>query len=135
MGTVSPEQIDQLVAVIQAIGRRSFPVRAPAGGDPSLAPVWSALSELAAAEQRAAEQQTALGRMLEQINAGLTLDQVLDSVYEAFRQIIPYDRIGFALLEEDGGRLVSVWARSEGPVVKIGAGLCRGPWLAAAWPR
>lgn len=63
-----------------------------------------------------------LARITDKINAGLTLEEVLDQVYLSFRGLIPYDRIGCALLDGDAGRIVARWARSEATEVKIGRG-------------
>ena len=37
-------------------------------------------------------------KVTEEINAGLLLDDVLNHLYDSFRSIIPYDRIGVSLL-------------------------------------
>jgi signal transduction histidine kinase len=58
----------------------------------------------------------------EQINAGKTLDEVLDHAYRSLHEIIPYQRICFSLLEEDDSILRAYWARSEASVIKIGKG-------------
>lgn len=77
------------------------------------------LSELAGAlEQRFLEQKK-LNHVTEQINAGLLLDEVLDHVFESFRTIIPYDRIGISLLEKDGTVLRSRWARTDMPNIML----------------
>jgi signal transduction histidine kinase len=57
-----------------------------------------------------------------QINAGLTVEEVLDYVYKTLHAIIPYDRIGFSLLEENDTLLRAYWARSKASEVKIGKG-------------
>ena len=49
-----------------------------------------------------------------EIVQGLYLDEVLHHIYESFRSLIPYDRIGCALLDADGTRAQSRWARSDG---------------------
>jgi len=54
-----------------------------------------------------------------QINTGLTVDEVLDYAYKTLHVIIPYDRIGFSLLEKDDTVLRSQWLRSKAPVIKI----------------
>ena len=64
----------------------------------------------------------ALLRITEQINAGKVLEEVLDYAYGALREIIPYQRIGFSLLEENNTLLRAYWARSEAPEMKILAG-------------
>ncbi len=62
----------------------------------------------------------ALSEITTEINEGLFLDDVLNHVYDTFRPIIPYDRIGFALLEDgpdqNSDKVVrAYWARSEFP--------------------
>ncbi len=48
-----------------------------------------------------------------EINKGLLVDDVLTRIYETFRTVIPYDRIGVALLEKNGHILTARWSRSE----------------------
>ncbi len=60
-----------------------------------------------------------LSSITEQINAGFTLDNVLDKVFESFRSIIPYNRIGFALLEEEGKVLRARCAHSDASDIKL----------------
>lgn len=45
-------------------------------------------------------------------DAGLTLTTILDRIFYSFQGIIPYDRMGCALLEQDGACARSVWSRS-----------------------
>lgn len=61
-------------------------------------------------------------QVTERINAGLLLDDVLDYIYESFRPIIPYNRIGFSLLNEDGTSIVARWARTDSTALQIGSG-------------
>ncbi len=65
---------------------------------------------------------TTLARITEKINTGLLLDEVLDSVFESFRPIIPYNRIGVSLIEENINVVRARWARSDAPVMKITEG-------------
>jgi len=51
----------------------------------------------AAAEERAAE----------------LFDEACDAIYEACKGSLPYDRVGVALLESDGGIARAWWARTE----------------------
>jgi signal transduction histidine kinase len=55
-----------------------------------------------------------------QINAGLTVEEVLDYAYKTLHVIIPYDRIGFSLLEKNDAVLRSYWSCSKAPVIRIG---------------
>ena len=54
--------------------------------------------------------------------AGLILEQILDLMYETFEPAIPYDRIGVAVVEDDGSMVRSRWARSEEDSVSLGVG-------------
>jgi signal transduction histidine kinase len=56
------------------------------------------------------------------INSGLLLDEILDGVYEDFREFIPYDRIGFSLLEDEGRIVRARWARSSLPEIHLQRG-------------
>jgi signal transduction histidine kinase len=67
-------------------------------------------------------QMQALARVIERVNAGLTLEEVLNYLYDSFRPLIPYDRIGFALLEDEGRVLRAHWARTEAPKLRIYVG-------------
>jgi len=54
-----------------------------------------------------------LFRITEQLNFGVSLDETLDFVYEALKDVIPYNRIGFSLINDEGTNVVARWARSD----------------------
>jgi len=59
-----------------------------------------------------------IGRLAEltrAINEGLSLEEVLELVYEKFNGLVPYDRIGLALVEDEGRTIRSRWARTRAP--------------------
>lgn len=58
----------------------------------------------------------ALSEITQRVNAGMFFDEVLNHVFESFTAIIPYNRIGIALLEENksGQTLVRAqWGRAD----------------------
>ena len=55
-------------------------------------------------------------RVTANINRGLGLEEVLDFIYQELCGLVPFNRIGFALIDEDHGQVVSRWARSDRPV-------------------
>jgi serine phosphatase RsbU (regulator of sigma subunit)/hemoglobin-like flavoprotein len=57
-----------------------------------------------------------LQKVTEQINRGLVLDDVLSYVYDEFKDVIPFNRIGFALIDETTGNAVSNWVKSDQPI-------------------
>ncbi|GAB4459479.1 MAG: hypothetical protein Kow00120_27600 [Anaerolineae bacterium] len=80
-----------------------------------------ALAGVLAARSRELE---SLSFITEQLNAGLVLDDTLEQVYYTFRNVIPYNRIGFSLLvEEEGETLVRArWAKTDQPDVALEVG-------------
>ncbi|WP_339735343.1 GAF domain-containing protein [uncultured Gimesia sp.] len=55
--------------------------------------------------------------LMQQVTQGATLDTVLNSVYDNFNSILPFNRIGCALVDESGVRVVARWCRSEKKVI------------------
>jgi len=84
-------------------------------GDPtdSLGELGQSLADLAVIMDRWHHDQGRLLEITEKINQGIFLADILDYVFDTFRPIIPYGRIGFALLEDDGQVLRAHWARSD----------------------
>jgi len=70
-------------------------------------------------------QQYRLLEITNAINSGFTLEQTLDLIFDKFDSLIPYDRIGFSLLEDEGKKLVVHWARSRAEKVYMSAGYSR----------
>ena len=103
-----------------AMKQGQFRVDLPVGSDDDVARLGRALKELGEALERKFSQINTLARVTEKINAGLLLDEVLDYVYDSFRAMIPYDRIGCALIEDDGATVRARWARSEATERYIG---------------
>ena len=64
-----------------------------------------------------------LREVLLQANAGVFLSEILDHIYVSLRTILPFDRMGLALLEGQGSFLRSHWVRSEASEVRLGPGL------------
>eukprot|EP01028_Stygiella_incarcerata_P010628 TRINITY_DN557_c0_g1_i6.p1 TRINITY_DN557_c0_g1~~TRINITY_DN557_c0_g1_i6.p1 ORF type:complete len:531 (-),score=143.10 TRINITY_DN557_c0_g1_i6:321-1913(-) len=62
-----------------------------------------------------------LDKVISDLNHGVTLDEVLDFVWENFSTLIPYDRMGFTLLGADNV-LRARYARSKSTSVKIALG-------------
>lgn len=71
------------------------------------------LNDLLVALEKKIEEQRLLHQVTTQANAGVVLDDILSHIYDSFRPLIPYDRIGLALLEENDTRLRARWCRSQ----------------------
>jgi len=95
--------------------------------------IWAALRiRLAAARRRERELKTlvarqtrelrSLGSLTEKINTAVRLEEVLEHVWESFRMVVPYNRIGFAEFDPDKRVVRAVWARSDASKIMIGTG-------------
>ena len=116
------ERIVRYRQAAEALRLGRYDVEIPTAGDDELARLGTALAELAAALGRRAERAATLARITQRINEGLVLDDVLNLVYDSLFSLIPYDRIGLALLEEDRTVVRARWARSEASEIKLALG-------------
>jgi signal transduction histidine kinase len=105
-----------------AMSKGQFKVEIALGDEDEVAELGRALLDLGKTMEKQLEEIDTLARITEKINAGLVLDDVLNHVFDSFRSLIPYNRIGVALLEEEGTMVCARWARSDAPDVKIPAG-------------
>lgn len=100
----------------------SFPIKVTTGGDDDIGLLGQSLLELATTIEKKFQEINYLVEITEKINAGLFLDEVLEHVYSSFQPLIPYDRIGFSLIEDNCSTVRARWAKSKAPVMKITAG-------------
>ena len=58
------------------------------------------------------------------INSGMLLTDILDTIYTDFYSLIPYDRIGFSIIEYENNQpwVQAYWSRTTNPKIEIGAG-------------
>jgi signal transduction histidine kinase len=105
-----------------AMKEGDFEVEVPIGGEDEIAALGTALSDLSRSMEARFSEIVTLAKITERINAGMLLDEVLNQVYDSFRPVIPYDRIGFSLLDDDGHVVRARWARTESPVMYIKKG-------------
>lgn len=56
-----------------------------------------------------------VSRVIGLVHRGVRLGAVMDQVYDTFTALLPYDRIGFAQIDEESRTVAARWARSNGP--------------------
>jgi signal transduction histidine kinase len=107
---------------IEAMSRGKFEIEIPLAPEDDVGKLGRALLGLERAIESRFEELTRLVWVTEKINAGLVLDEILNHVFDSFRPIIPYERIGFSLLENEGSEVRSIWARSDAASIKLPVG-------------
>ncbi len=94
-----------------------------AGGE--LDALGQALAELGRSLTRRFDELERLNELTERLHATVRFEEALDFLFEALRPLIPFDRMGCALVRGGGAepyRVEAAWARTLGTVVKIGRG-------------
>ena len=119
---MNDERIKLLTDAAEAMKDGRFGVEIPLHGDDDIARLGKALRELGMTLERKFQELQQLAAITEKINAGLVLDEVLTQLYDTFHSFIPYNRIGLALMDEDGKTLRSRWQKSDGETLHIDTG-------------
>lgn len=99
-----------------------FDVDLPTEPPDSVGRLACSLRDLGATLARKLQETRLLLRMIEQANRGLAFEEVMERVYDGFRILIPYDRIGVALLEQSDTVVRAHWCRTTAGEAKLGAG-------------
>ncbi len=102
--------------------RGLFNIAISTEGEDEVAKLGVELHGLAYVMEKKFEEMAKLSSLTERINAGLVLDEILDQVFDTFRPMIPYNRIGFSLIEADGKTVRARWAKSDVPVMELPIG-------------
>jgi class 3 adenylate cyclase len=111
-----------MVAEIEALIHGGTQTPTAAATEPDLRKLSRAIAELTHLLEERFDQLHRLMQLTEKINAGLVIDEVLEQLFVSFRDAIPYDRIGVALIDNDGVRVRARWARSLATLVKLPVG-------------
>ena len=87
-----------------------------------IARIGVAIQELAQSLEIRYRELQKIMQITARVNAGLFLDEILAGVYRDFKDFIPYDRIGFSLIDEDGKSVKARWAKAEYTPLRLSRG-------------
>ncbi|MDP2310736.1 MAG: diguanylate cyclase [Pseudomonadota bacterium] len=125
--TSADARIPCLRHAVEAMLEGEFHFALPPSAVPDAAPdevdrLAQVLDQLGHSIAESIERLRSLAELAEKINGGLLPEEVLDHLFDSFHTIIPYDRIGCALLEDDGRVARTLWARTSAHAAQIGIG-------------
>ena len=115
------DRILALRKAAEAMARGDFSPDIPIGND-EIGHLGKSLKKLSAYLKKQSERSQLLYRIMVECNLNLHLIDVLNHIYESFREHLPYDRISLALIENGNTKLKLHWARAEYDPLTINAG-------------
>ncbi len=119
---MADDRIARLIETAEAIKRGNFNIHLPIDGDDQITELAKKLVELASVVEKKYEEVRILSVITQKINTGIVLDDVLNYAFDNFNEFIPYDRIGFSLIEQNGKKVRSRWAKSRACEMVLGKG-------------
>jgi diguanylate cyclase (GGDEF)-like protein len=119
---ISDPRIKLYRRAAEQMARGIFDPDIPTGGEGEMGDLGRALTELGTALKRRISELRALLEVTGKINSGMVIEEVLDYIYESFSEIIPYDRIGCALIDPVQMMVRAIWARAGCKRLELGPG-------------
>ncbi len=111
------KRIPEYIRAIEELKRGNYDIQVPFTRADAIGRLGRNIQELADALNTRYQELVRLNQITQHVNSGMLLEDVLNHVYDDFRDFIPYDRIGLALIR--GDKVVAQWARSDNPNVKL----------------
>ncbi|HMA61949.1 MAG TPA: GAF domain-containing sensor histidine kinase [bacterium] len=115
-------QLNKYFKALKNLKAGNYNLQLESSSDPALDKLGRLIDQVGNSFHQKLERSNKLFKLTEQVNEGVNLDEIWNHVYDAFQEIIPYNRIGVARLEDEGETVVSCWARSDEEKVKLQAG-------------
>ncbi|MBN1221284.1 MAG: GAF domain-containing protein [Anaerolineae bacterium] len=121
---VSDPRILQYIEVAERLKQGDYNLDLAVTPVDEVGKLGQALRDLAKTLEKRYHELQKLDEITWHINAGLLLDDILENVYHNFRSLIPYNRIGFALIDNESStaQVRACWAKSDQKVVKLTKG-------------
>lgn len=116
------ERLKNILEAIKKLSRDNFDINISDENNDIIGNISKTINELKDKYNKLSYEFELFSKINKSINAGITLDQILNLIYDQFKKYIPYDRIGLALLEDNGNTVRARWSRSEFSETQITVG-------------
>jgi signal transduction histidine kinase len=115
-------RVGKLIQAIEQIRLGNYSAKIPVLPPDQVGKLGSALVELSKTLDTRCRELDLLNRITLRINSGFLLEELLEEVYREFHQFIPYNRIGFSLIDKEKLTVIAHWAETDQPIVRLGKG-------------
>ncbi|RTL49015.1 MAG: GGDEF domain-containing protein [Rhodocyclaceae bacterium] len=116
------DRLPALRSAVEQLRQGNFGVAIPTEPLDAVGAIGLELTKLAESLEQHYDETRKFQYIAEQVTSGLFLDEVLDKVFETFRAVIPYNRLGAAFLSDDKLHLTHYWGRSDAAKILIQPG-------------
>ena len=116
------KRISEYTAAAEQLKQGQYGIDVSLSPPDELSDLGRALRDLAQALEARYQQTQQLSEITSQINAGLMLDEILETIYQEFRAFIPYNRIGLSLIDDTGEQVHARWEKTDQPAARLGVG-------------
>jgi len=99
-----------------------YDVDVPIGADDEIGALGAGLRRLAEHLDGHFSHAHKLQQITDTVVGGLTFEDVLDRIFDSFHTVIPYNRMGCALLSDDGASVRACWARADFEDIRLANG-------------
>ena len=114
--------IDEYQSAIRAMREGRFDLSIPVDPGADIGKIGNELIKLSDELKRNSIETSKLQQIIHEVSAGLSVEDVLGHLYDSFQTVIPYNRIGCALLCDDDKILTAHWTKSDAPKVMLKQG-------------
>lgn len=114
--------ISEYQAAIRAMRNGKFDLQIPVDDNDEIGILGHDLNELAHELERKFDEAIKMQEISEEITTGMFLDDVLNRAYDSFRAVIPYNRMGCALLNNEKKEATAYWAKTDASKTRLKIG-------------
>ena len=119
---ISDKLIPEYQIALRSMRDGKFGQSVPVDLNDKIGQLGHELNDLARELERKFDESSKMREISEEIIAGILLDDVLNRAFDCFRSVIPYDRMGCALLSDENKTVTAYWAKTDTPQTRLKVG-------------
>ena len=116
------KRLRDLIKIVEDIKTGNFNVDFHHVSDDDISKLGDSIVDLGKLLEKNFLEMKKLLSVTSKVNSGLLLEEVLNYLFDNFRDLIPYNRIGCSFLSDDQKVLTAVWAKSDAETIYLGKG-------------